>query len=84
MRNGQYKLLDPTWVPFLRELWSSAEQQQNYLMGVPEGADLGITPISPAENHYFKITAKTDIKKDGSMQGTVVLKAEGQSDGSLI
>lgn len=83
LRNGKYKLLDPTWVPFLRELWSSAEQQQNYLMGVPEGADLGITPISPAENHYFKITAKTDIKKDGSMQGTLVLKAEGQSDGSI-
>jgi len=43
-RNGQYQLLDPTWVPFLRELWSSAEQQQNYLMGVPEGADLKLHP----------------------------------------
>lgn len=83
LRNGEYKLLDPTWVPFLRELWSSAEQQQNYLLGVPEGADLMITPISPAENHYFKITAKTDIKKDGSMKGSLVLKAEGQSDGAI-
>jgi hypothetical protein len=36
--DGQYHLLDPTWVPGVRELWSSAEQQQEYLMGVPEGA----------------------------------------------
>ena len=43
--DGNYQLLDPTWVPFLRELWSSAEQQQQYLMGVPEGADLGTTPL---------------------------------------
>ena len=83
LRNGEWELLDPTWVPFLRELWSSAEQQQGYLLGVPEGADLMVTPISPAENHYFKITAKTDIKKDGSMQGSLILNAEGQSDGSI-
>ncbi len=83
LRNGEYKLLDPTWVPFLRELWSSAEQQQNYLLGVPEGADLGITPLSAPENHYFKIIAKSMIEKDGSLEGSLILKAEGQSDGSI-
>ncbi len=83
LRNGEYKLLDPTWVPFLRELWSSAEQQQNYLLGVPEGADLGITPLSPPENHYFRIRGKSVIKKDGSLEGSLTLTAEGQSDGSI-
>ena len=83
LRNGEYKLLDPTWVPFLRELWSSAEQQQNYLLGVPEGADLGITPLSPPENHYFKLNGKSIIKKDGSLEGSLVLEAEGQSDGAI-
>ena len=29
MPDGEYKALDPTWVPYTRELWSSAEQQQN-------------------------------------------------------
>lgn len=43
LSNGTYMPLDPTWVPFCRELWSSAEQQQNYLPGVPEGSDLCIT-----------------------------------------
>jgi hypothetical protein len=83
LHNGEYKLLDPTWVPVLRELWSSAEQQQNYLLGVPEGADLGITPLSPPENHYFKITGKSVIRKDGSLEGSLILEAEGQSDGAI-
>ncbi|MCK4568821.1 MAG: transglutaminase domain-containing protein, partial [Bacteroidales bacterium] len=83
LRNGKYKLLDPTWVPFLRELWSSAEQQQNYLLGIPEGADLGITPLSPPENHYLRITGGSVINKDGSLEGHLVLKAEGQSDGAI-
>ncbi len=83
LSNGKYKLLDPTWVPFVRELWSSAEQQQNYLMGVPEGADLKITPISNPENHYFKIRGNTEILSDGTIKGEFTLNAEGQSDASI-
>lgn len=82
-KNGQYQLLDPTWVPFLRELWSSAEQQQNYLMGIPEGADLGITPISSPENHYFRLTGKSVINIDGSLTGSFTLTAEGQTDAAV-
>lgn len=82
LRNGEYMMLDPTWVPYLRELWSSAEQQQNYLLGVPETADLMITPISPPENHYVKITGDSKISKNGTLTGTITLTAEGQSDGS--
>ncbi|NOX48508.1 MAG: DUF3857 and transglutaminase domain-containing protein [Chlorobi bacterium] len=83
MSDGKYHLLDPTWVPFVRELWSSLEQQQNYLMGVPEGAGLMITPISPPKNHYFKITGNSRLMKDGSLEGQLVIDAEGQSDASV-
>jgi len=83
LSDGEYHLLDPTWVPFLRELWSSAEQQQNYLMGIPEGSDLGITPISPAENHYIKIIGTSSIQSDGTLEGEITLEAEGQSDGAI-
>ncbi len=82
-RNGNYQLLDPTWVPFVRELWSSAEQQQEYLMGVPEGADLGTTPISPPENHYVKISGHSELFPNGTLKGTISLTAEGQSDASV-
>ncbi|HPE35301.1 MAG TPA: DUF3857 and transglutaminase domain-containing protein [Bacteroidales bacterium] len=83
LSDGGYHLLDPTWVPFVRELWSSAEQQQNYLMGLPEGADLKITPVSPPENHYLKIKANTEIKADGTLTGSLELEAEGQTDAAV-
>lgn len=83
LSNGKYKLLDPTWVPFLRELWSSAEQQQNYLMGVPEGSDLMITPLSAPENHFFRIKGNSEILSDGTLSGEFLLTAEGQSDASI-
>jgi len=83
LSDGKYKLLDPTWVPFVRELWSSAEQQQNYLMGVPEGADLMITPISPPENHFINISGNSELLPDGTLEGTFILEAEGQSDAAI-
>ena len=83
LSDGKYHLLDPTWVPFVRELWSSAEQQQNYLMGVPEGADLMETPISPAENHYVRVNAKSAIDKNGTLTGEFTITAEGQSDAAV-
>lgn len=83
LSNGTYMPLDPTWVPFLRELWSSAEQQQNYLPGVPEGSDLMITPLSAPENHYFKIHAQTEIDEKGTLSGEFTVMAEGQSDGGV-
>ncbi|MBE0646384.1 MAG: DUF3857 and transglutaminase domain-containing protein [Bacteroidales bacterium] len=82
-KNGTYQLLDPTWVPFLRELWSSAEQQQQYLMGVPEGADLGTTPLSSPENHYIRVTSNSELMANGTLKGTLTITAEGQSDGSV-
>jgi len=83
LSDGKLHLLDPTWVPFVRELWSSAEQQQNYLPGIPEGSDLQITPVSPAENHYVKISGNSSLNSDGTLTGEIVLEAEGQSDAAL-
>ncbi len=82
-RSGDWILLDPTWVPSVRELWSSAEQQQQYLMGVPGGADLKTTPLSPPENHYLKLKGESEIKDDGTLTGKFTLEAEGQSDALL-
>ncbi len=80
---GKYKLLDPTWVPGVRELWSSLEQQQEYLMGVPEGADLKTTPISPPENHYLKYGIFSRLSAQGHLNANVEIRTEGQSDARL-
>ncbi len=82
-KDGRYHLLDPTWVPFVRELWSSAEQQQNYLMGVPEGADLAETPVSNATNHYLRMTGNSTITADGTLEGEYNVTAEGQTDAAI-
>lgn len=83
LSNGTYMPLDPTWVPFCRELWSSAEQQQNYLPGVPEGSDLCVTPVSAPENHYVRIRAHNKLGKNGTLTGQFTITAEGQSDRSV-
>lgn len=82
-RDGSYELLDPTWVPNVRELWSSAEQQQGYLIGLPEGADLAETPVSDPENHYIRINATSEIKRNGTLVCEISITAEGQSDNAV-
>jgi hypothetical protein len=83
LSDGQYHLLDPTWVPFVRELWSSAEQQQQYLMGLPEGADLATTPISPAQKHFVRIFGTSHLDTLGTLTGEFTFRAEGQSDAAI-
>ncbi len=81
--DGKWTPLDPTWVPFVRELWSSAEQQQNYLPGLPEGSELRETPLSPAENHYLKIGVTGELSEDGTLRAEYEIEAEGQTDARL-
>jgi transglutaminase-like putative cysteine protease len=76
-------LLDPTWIPGVREMWSSREQQQEVLMGLPEGADLLSTPVSPPERHPLDQTVRSTLKTDGTLEGTLELVADGQSDAAL-
>ena len=83
LKDGKLHPLDPTWVPFVRELWSSAEQQQNYLPGIPGGSDLLETPVSDPDNHFVKINATSELKPDGTLTGEISVTAEGQSDASL-
>ncbi|MFC2082375.1 DUF3857 domain-containing transglutaminase family protein, partial [Bacteroidota bacterium] len=83
LSNGDWILLDPTWVPGVREWWSSAEQQQQYLMGIPGGADIMTTPVSPAENHYWKLRGSSKLNERGTLEGSFTLEAEGQSDSGV-
>jgi len=83
MRDGSFRMLDPTWVPNVRELWSSAEQQQGYLIGTAEGCDLMETPVSPAEKHYLRILGESTIDNEGTLTGTLTVTAEGQSDAAV-
>ncbi len=81
--NGQYQLLDPTWVPGVRELWSSLEQEQQYLMGVPETAGLMTTPWSPPEKHFINVSSECSLDEKGDLSGRVRIDADGQGDAAI-
>ncbi len=83
LSDGKMHMLDPTWVPFVRELWSSAEQQQNYIIGLPDGQDLQETPLSAPENHYMKVTIKSTLQANGDLDCNLQLSAEGQTDAAF-
>ncbi len=76
-------LLDPTWIPGVREMWSSREQQQEVLMGLPEGADLLTTPVSAPENHPLNVSIHSALAPDGTLTGVMKVTADGQSDAGL-
>jgi hypothetical protein len=52
-------------------------------MGLPEGADLGTTPISSPEKHYIQVNSKSELQANGTLKGTLTITAEGQSDGTV-
>jgi transglutaminase-like putative cysteine protease len=83
LADGTWELLDPTWVPFVRELWSSAEQQQNYLLGLPKGADLMKTPVSEPSKHYFEMEIEGALDEEGTLEASLYVTAEGQSDAAI-
>lgn len=81
--DGGYVLLDPTWVPFSTELWSSAEGEQHYLIGTPDGEDLAITPAFRAEDNKIRIESTATLGADGSLSGRLVIGGLGVADQRL-
>ncbi|MBN2430141.1 MAG: DUF3857 and transglutaminase domain-containing protein [Acidobacteria bacterium] len=82
-KDGTFRLLDPTWVPWVREQWSSAEQEQQYLIGYKEGQPLMTTPYSPPERHYYDLHVRGAIDTGGTLTGRITLECEGQTDSRL-
>ncbi len=82
-RDGKFRMLDPTWVPWVREEWSSAEQEQQYLIGYKKGQPLRTTPYSPPEKHFYKLNLKARVNEKGKAIISLSLEAEGQTDARL-
>ncbi|MBP7147748.1 MAG: DUF3857 domain-containing protein [Acidobacteria bacterium] len=74
--DGTFELLDPTWVVFSPEEWSSAEGEQNYLVGSPEGQPLAITPaFDPVEKNRLRLESNATLAADGTLTGTLAVTA---------
>lgn len=81
--DGRYQLLDPTWVPASRELWSSLEQEQQYLMGVPETAGLMTTEYSDPSLHVLSYRSEVAVGPDGDATVDLSIESEGQGDAAI-
>ncbi|MDD4857039.1 MAG: DUF3857 domain-containing transglutaminase family protein [Candidatus Krumholzibacteria bacterium] len=79
-RDGTFTMLDPTWVPYSNEPWSSAEAEQNYVIGTPEGEDLMETPYSPPEMHVLEVVSRGAVDRDGNLTGTLHLEGTNYMD----
>ncbi len=80
---GSYLLLDPTWAPLSRDLWSKAEASQHYLIGSPEGETLAVTPSSLPSDNVLNVDIHEEIDSDGALDGTLKITARGAPEDSL-
>lgn len=81
--DGTFRLLDPTWAPNSRELWSSAEQEQNVVIGTSKGEPLSLSPYSPPEENYQNIENDACLTIDGDLEGTLTIRTDGAPDTRL-
>ncbi len=78
--DGSLRLLDPTWAPNSREVWSTAESLQHVVFGVPEGRDLARAPYFPPEENYMKIHSRTEISENGDLSAALTVRCDGAPD----
>ncbi|MCK4304309.1 MAG: DUF3857 domain-containing protein, partial [Candidatus Eisenbacteria sp.] len=81
--DGSYRMLDPTWVPQSRDVWSKAEGEQHYVIGSPEGEELCAIRSFAAEESPVRITFRTKLDKAGTLEGEVELVGDGYMDRRL-
>ncbi len=82
MRNkdGSFRILDPTWVPLNRDLWSSLESLQGLVYGTPEGQDQTLSPYYEPEHNQRFITSDGEIQADGTLTTQVKFAMGGSVD----
>jgi len=75
MRNkdGTFRILDPTWSPLSREVWSSWEAEQGLVYGTPEGQDLTRSPFYPPEHNQLTYKGTSRIDSDGKLSTEIVM-----------
>ena len=82
-KQGKLILLDPTWMPKSRDNWSTLEPVQHVVYGTPEGQPLSLSPYFPPEDCLAAWKAKSEIDKNGKLNGTFEFSACGTPEGRL-
>lgn len=80
---GAFEMYDPTWVPYMNDIWSKYEAEQQYLIGTPEGQTIASIPYSPPDESPLAITHEAELLEDGTLVGTFRLRGQGVMDSRL-
>ena len=85
MRNKDqsFRILDPTWVPLSRDLWSTLEQQQGLVYGTPEGQGLTRSPYYDPEVNRRQVHSQGRIHEDGTLSTHITYELDGAACGRL-
>ncbi len=76
--DGSLRLLDPTWLPKSREMWSSAEQLQTVVFGTPDGAaGKRLTDYSQPEENAALWESKCTLLPTGELYGRIRVSTIG-------
>ncbi|MBD3367893.1 MAG: DUF3857 domain-containing protein [Candidatus Eisenbacteria bacterium] len=81
--DGSFVMYDPTWVPYVNDIWSKYETEQQYLIGTAEGEYLATIPYSPPEESPLRVDHEATLSVDGTLEGTLRLETAGALDGRL-
>ncbi len=79
----EYTLYDPTWCPFSREIWSSAEKPQHYVIGTPRGEVLMSTPEADPADNFIQVVSTGRIDPQGNLRGKLLVTAGHYSETNL-
>lgn len=83
-KDGSLQLLDPTWSPKSREMWSSAEQLQTVVFGTPDGkAGKQLTTYSPPAENATTFQSECTLLQTGELYGTIHVSTVGCPETSL-
>ncbi len=81
--DGTFMMLDPTWVVYSPEVWSSAEGEQHFVVGTPEGVELMQMPAFDPAANKLRVEASSSLAADGSLTGKVTFSGNGYCDQRL-
>lgn len=83
-KGGGFQMLDPTWAPYSRELWSNAERPQHYLVGTPRGEKLARMAPQKGSANQLNISADSRLLgPQGAVQVHVKVWGSGYPDSGL-
>jgi transglutaminase-like putative cysteine protease len=81
--DGTFTMLDPTWVVFSPEVWSSAEGEQHYVIGTEAGEELFQMPAFDPADNALVVEVDSTLSEGGDLTTSVTWTGRGYADQRL-